>query len=316
MRTTLLTLSILFCLSFSAKSQLLQFGFCFDTTDCSGYSESNSEPVLTIENTPDNLWQIGQAQKNNFTSGYNSLKAIVTGLTTPYASNNTSAFVISWTTDHPSNSIHWFNSFLKIRYQVDSDTLTDYGGIEFSPDNGTTWINLLDVNDQTYGAYLDWGGSSSPNGTYSPILSGNSDGWKTSELHLKPLADLLAIPAGTTILWRFSFTSDGNQTNKDGLIIDDIALLITPPLSVSEITAEDIQISPNPITSTMDVQFSGITQKVLYSVYSSQGKLIKQFDLQNTETTLDLNTLNSGIYYLTIHDPDNKFLASKKFIKN
>ncbi|MGV3613203.1 MAG: T9SS type A sorting domain-containing protein [Fluviicola sp.] len=314
MKTTLLTLSILFCLSFSVKSQLLQFGFCFDTTDCSGYSESNSEPVLTIENTPDNLWQIGQAQKNNFTSGYNSLKAIVTDLTNPYASNNTSAFVISWTTDQPSNSIHWANSRIQFAYNVDSDTLTDYGSIEFSPDSGATWIDLLDVDDPTYGSFLDWE-TSGPNGTMPPVLSGNSNGWIYYSLNMQPLSTELAIPAGTTILWRFSFTSDGNQTNKDGLMFDNIGLVVTPPLSVSEISADNIQISPNPVISTMDIHFSGSAENMSYRIYSSEGKLIKEFENQNADATLDLNTLDTGIYYLSIHGSGNQLLASKKFIK-
>lgn len=314
MKTTLLTLSILFCLSFSVKSQLLQFGFCFDTTDCSGYSESNSEPVLTIESTPDNLWQIGQAQKNNFTSGYNSLKAIVTDLTNPYASNNTSAFVISWTTDQPSNSIHWANSRIQFAYNVDSDTLTDYGSIEFSPDSGATWIDLLDVDDPTYGSFLDWG-TSGPNGTMPPVLSGNSNGWIYYSLNMQPLSTELAIPAGTTILWRFSFTSDGNQTNKDGLMFDNIGLVVTPPLSVSEISADNIQISPNPVISTMDIHFSGSAENMSYRIYSSEGKLIKEFENQNADATLDLNTLDTGIYYLSIHGSGNQLLASKKFIK-
>ncbi|MNY10510.1 hypothetical protein D3C86_1434950 [compost metagenome] len=65
----------------------------------------------------------------------------------------------------------------------------------------------------------------------------------------------------------------------------------------------------------MDVRFSDASQKVFFRVYSSEGKLIKQFDEQTIETTLDLHTLNPGMYYLTIHDEDHSFMASKKFIK-
>lgn len=315
MKTTLLTLSILFSLGFSVNSQNLIHEFCFDTIgNCSGYP-SVSVPILTIEGTPNNLWQIGQAQKTNFTSGYNSLKTIVTDTLNPYASDNNSAFVISWTTYHPSNSTSWANSVLRFEYSVDTDTLIDFGTIEFSPDNGTTWIDLLDVNDPTYGTYLDWGISDS-NGIIPPTLSGNSNGWAHASLNMQLLGFHLEIPAGTTILWRFSFTSDGNQTNKDGLMFDNILLTATTPLSVTEITAEDLQISPNPVISTMDIHSSsGIAEKVMYRVYSSEGKLIKQFENQNTETTLDLSILNTGIYYLVIHNSDNQFLGAKKFIK-
>lgn len=314
MKTTLLTLLILFCLGFSLKGQLI-YGYCFDTTaNCAGYMMTDPEPVLMIENTPNNIWEIGQVQKTNFTSGYNSPKAIVTDLINPYASNNTSTFIISWTSNHPSNSIHWANSRIQFAYNVDSDTLTDYGTIEFSPDSGATWIDLLDVDDPTYGSYLDWELYDST-GSIPPALSGNSNGWIPRTLNLQPLANQLAIPTGTTILWRFSFISDGNQSNKDGLMFDDITLVVTPPLNVKEITADNIQIAPNPVSSIMDIQVTGASEKLLYSIYSSEGKLIKQFDNQNPETTLDLNTLNSGIYYLNIHGTDNRFVASKKFVK-
>lgn len=314
MKATLLTLLMLFCLGFSLKGQLI-YVYCFDTsTNCDAYMMTDPEPVLTIESTPNNIWEIGQVQKTNFTSGYNSQKAIVTDLINPYASNNTSTFVISWTTNHPSNSIHWVNSRIQFAYNVDSDTLTDYGSIEFSPDSGATWIDLLDVDDPTYGSYLDWDLYDST-GSIPPTLSGNSNGWIQRTLNIQSLANQLAIPTGTTILWRFSFISDGNQTNKDGLMFDDIALVVTPPLSLEELIADNIQIAPNPVVSTMDIRFSGTAKKVQYRIYSSEGKLIKQFDNQNPETTLDLNTLNSGIYYLNIHGTDNRFIASRKFIK-
>lgn len=314
MKTTFITILTSLLLSFSAKSQILIHEFCFDTTaNCSGYP-SVSDPILTIESTPNNLWQIGQVQKTNFTSGYNSLKVIATDTLNPYASGNHSAFVISWTTNDSSNSVSWANSVLRFAYFVDSDTLTDFGTIEFSPDNGATWIDLLDANDPTYGTYLDWD-FYGPNGTIPPTLSGNSNGWIERSLNMHPLAFQLAIPAGTTILWRFSFTSDGNQTNKDGLMFDNIYLTATPPLSVFEITPESIQISPNPVISTMNIRFNGTSGKVIYRVYSAEGKLVKQFDEQTTEAALDLNTLNPGIYYLSIHGTDNHLMGSKKFIK-
>ncbi|WP_294676007.1 T9SS type A sorting domain-containing protein [uncultured Fluviicola sp.] len=315
MKTTLLTLLILFCLVFSAKSQMLICFYCFDSTaNCAAPSMSVPEPIITIENTPTNLWEIGTIQKNSFTSGYNSPGAIATDTVDPYPTNTTSTFLISWVTNEPSNSIHWTTVRLQFAYNVDSDTLTDYGSIEFSPDSGATWIDLLNVNDQTYGSYLEWD-LSGPNGIIPPTLSGNSNGWIHRSLNMHFLTHDLAIPAGTAILWRFSFTSDGNQSNKDGLMFDDIVLLITPPLSVEELTADNIQISPNPVNSIMDIQITGTTEKLLYSIYSSEGKLIKQFDDEDAETALDLNTLNSGIYYLTIHNTDNQFLAAKRFIK-
>ncbi len=98
-------------------------------------------------------------------------------------------------------------------------------------------------------------------------------------------------------------------------MFDNISVAATPPLSVQEITADNVQISPNPVISTLNVHFNGTSEKVMYRVYSSEGKLIKQFDNEDPEATLDLKALNSGIYYLSIHGFDDHFITSKKFIK-
>ena len=45
-------------------------------------------------------------------------------------------------------------AILSGEYYVNSDSLTDFGLIEFSPDNGTTWIDL--INDTTYANDLWW----------------------------------------------------------------------------------------------------------------------------------------------------------------
>lgn len=50
-----------------------------------------------------------------------------------------------------------------------SDSLNDYRMIEFSPDNGITWIDLL--NDTEYSSYYYW---QPP----KPVLTGNSNGWQ------------------------------------------------------------------------------------------------------------------------------------------
>ncbi|MEO6166739.1 MAG: hypothetical protein ABIO46_00205 [Chitinophagales bacterium] len=90
---------------------------------------------------PDNIWKVGIPQKNNFNAAYSSPNVIVTALADPYPVNDTSAFIVS--TTMTSVSIH---EYMGIRgyYWVDSDTLSDYGKIEVSFDNSSTWINLME----------------------------------------------------------------------------------------------------------------------------------------------------------------------------
>ncbi len=211
-----------------------QYDFCFDQlNNCYNSNQYGiATPILTIDfnANPNNIWQIGTPQKPNLNSAWSVPKVIITDTINSYPVNDTSSFTIESTAMAPSSSIGWFHFGLQFRYFVDSDTLTDFGMIEFSPDNGTSWIDLL--NDPTYSGYLNWG---SP-----PVLSGTSGGWKEDGIYMGDLGDFLDIQPGTVFKWRFTFISDGIQNNRDGLMYDNIFIEITPPVGL-----EEFEINPN-----------------------------------------------------------------------
>lgn len=107
--------------------------------------------TLTFENTDtlfashlkidsNSIWQIGQPQKMNFTSGYNSPRAIVTDTINPITNNDTSVFYV-YAYDY--GAIQGKSPFLGFRYKLFCDTLTDYGKVEVSGDLGNNWIDLV-----------------------------------------------------------------------------------------------------------------------------------------------------------------------------
>lgn len=66
------------------------------------------------------------------------------------------------------------------QYFVNSDTLTDFGIIEMSPDNGNTWIDL--INDTINAYAIQWN-------VTKPTLTGNSNGW-LNFMRTSPILDL------------------------------------------------------------------------------------------------------------------------------
>ena len=64
------------------------------------------------------------------------------------------------------------------------------------------------------------------------------------------------------------------------------------------------------LTVSIEYSYGKINKKKIGHVYNSKGILVKEFMLLNKETTLDLNNLNFGIYFIKI---DNK--AVKVIIK-
>lgn len=189
---------------------------------------SDPEPTLTIN--PNSTWQIGAPQKSTFTTAWSSNKVLITDSINAYPISDTAIFTIQTNSLQSSASIDWFNFNLSFHYSVDSETLTDFGLIEFSPDNGLTWIDL--INDPFYSSYLDWTHNENPG--ESPTLTGLSSGWQEASVNMRQLGLFLSIPPGTQIIWRFSFISDAIQTNRDGLMFDNIYVEITPPIGLSE----------------------------------------------------------------------------------
>jgi hypothetical protein len=125
----------LICLNFNlAYSQNWEEDFCINF-DVPQYLNQ-----LFIENSPGNTWQIGPPQKLTFNEANSAPNVIVTDTINPYPPGNTSVFAIkSLALDGLIFGLDIFYGF----YNVEADSLNDYGNMEFSPDNGATWVDII-----------------------------------------------------------------------------------------------------------------------------------------------------------------------------
>ena len=159
--------------------------------------------IDTLSN-PNNTWQIGAPVKNKFSEAFSLPNAIITDTINPYPVNDSSSFIVIHRVSIALDQDQYaqFGGF----YKVDSDSLNDFGKIELSPDNGITWLNVLD--DPSF----NWRSS-------KPVLTGSSD-WTYFWVEFDGIEYDLNL--GDSIQFRFTFISDDNQSNRDGLMFDDL----------------------------------------------------------------------------------------------
>lgn len=254
--------------------------------------------TLTNQN---NLWQVGSPQKTFFTSAFSTPNVIVTDTINSYPTNDTSSFIIV-NVASGSGFVWPHTVILAGEYNVNSDSLTDYGTIEFSPDNGTTWVDL--INDTAYASYLSWQ-------LPKPVLTGNSNGWQYFWVHLAQLGPVFNIQDGDTVLYRFTFISDSIQTNKDGLMFDDLHFEDWIE-GIEEIQNDNlITIFPNPTAEELFIKQNTKTDKQSIQVFDFTGQLVLE-NLNFSGQTIDTRQLNNGVYLLKYSD--TKRYSLKKFV--
>ena len=84
------------------------------------------------------------------------------------------------------------------------------------------------------------------------------------------------------------------------------------PVSVDEATLIQIKVYPNPTEGVLNLKFNG-SADVFYRLIDLSGRTILTKRISNENETLDLNTLESGIYILEIHTAGEVMV--KKIIK-
>jgi len=266
---------------------------------------------LTIDSISNskNIWKIGAPQKHIFINAYSEPNAIVTDLQNSYPINDTSIFIITNLSEGNGHCNCSHSLILQGRYFVNSDTLTDYGKIEFSPNNGKTWIDLLNDTvaiDTSVQWYWSWYKDD------KPTLTGNSNGWKTFYVDLGAIDYLFNIKRNDSILYRFTFISDSIQSNKDGLMFDDIGFEdVTEGIEYIN-RNELISIFPNPVVDQLTIKVNKIDKKSTVQIIDMTGK---QIYYNNRFIREPINTTNfkNGLYLLK-YTSENSFCIIK-FIK-
>jgi hypothetical protein len=265
--------------------------------------------IDTIQNSA-NIWQIGQPQKIVFSSAQTLPNAIITDTLNSYPINDTSSFIIKHIASGDFPGIE--DMLISFDFYVNSDTLTDYGKIEVSLNNGTTWIDIND--DPNYFNYLNYFSS------IHSVFSGNSTNWNQFGVDLTDLCSLFNVQNKDTIQFKFTFISDGIQTNKDGLMIDNIHISNTPPIGLNEQKMSPMNLNsyPNPTQNNITITFDKVVKKdTKLIIYSNFGAIVYETtcakDFKSVE--IDTKNFNQGMYTFKLINEAENISQIGKFMK-
>jgi hypothetical protein len=274
---------------------------CNYSIDFSNGKDSIHITIDTISN-PSNSWQIGIPQKVTFNAPGEF--AIVTDTINSYGINDTSMFILKHVA---CDGIGAFtgSSGISGMYEVDTDSLNDYGKIEFSPDNGNSWVL---ISDDT----LTYNGSPWPTQIYGTTFTGSSNGESLFGINLALSNEIFNIALGDTVLFRFTFISDGTAESRDGLMFDDIYIMDMWAWGIEEVDAQSMTIFPNPASTTIQIQNVNAPIQEL-KIFSLDGRLV-YFEKNVDANNIPIEFLENGTYQVLAETIHSDFLASQ-FIK-
>lgn len=254
-----------------------------------------------------NLWQLGIPDKTEFNTGLWGPKALLTDTINPYPVNASSSFEFSILNCSPAtqgNCGGYAGVWMYIASKTNSDLYLDGGTMEVSH-NGGPWMNLImdPLASVTGNIYLI---TDTVQSMQKPGYSGLDTNWKQINVHFLP-----ADQAFDTITFRFTFTSDAIQTNKDGWMIGAVQISGLF-MGINEMQNNNlISISPNPVSERLSIHAPGTTSHQTVQILSYTGQIL----YTNTNfigEKIDTRQLMNGIYLLKYSD--TKTVSVKRFV--
>ncbi len=265
------------CIVLYAQSQAEEAFLDFDDSTYLQFIE-----IDTISN-PSNIWQVGKPNKTNFNSAVTLPNVIVTDTVNPYPMNDTSVFYIHYVASFVPGG--WTGTAIQIEYRVDADSGSDFGYIEFSPDNGETWVNYMTDTVYSNCYYM-----------YDTLFTGYTESWEYSSYYNDPWC--FGMEWGDSMMYRFTFISDSVQSNKDGWMIDNINLFDMWEGIEENSKILKFHIFPNPAQKQLSVLYESKPYSGKVSIYNQSGQLVKSTTM--VENSISVSGLESGLYIIGI----------------
>jgi plastocyanin len=169
--------------------------------------EDDMEPTTLLTADATGMWEHGVPQGTVINHPYSAPNVWMTKLATPYP-NDTIGYL-----EFPVQNFSGVTDpYLSFYYWVESESGEDGAYIEYSLNNGQTWLTLGGINDPDgYHWYTDY----LTNG--KPGYSGSSNGWVGAFIKMSALSNK------TNVRLRIGFVSDAT-VNADGFAIDNVVI--------------------------------------------------------------------------------------------
>ncbi len=250
-------------------------------------------------------WNHAVPNKSILSNAHSGSAVLITYADTTYPVNDTSTFTVTYVCS--DGFINKHTAMISGWYNVNSDTLTDYGYIELSIDHGQTWMNLF-ADSMSSMVYFYEGAK--------PVFSGNSNGWKLFNMNIAQIGYYYNIDFGDTVLYRFTFVSDSIETFKDGMMFDDMSFYDYSEGINSNANNFKSSIHPNPLENNSIIEFEN-NNKDLHQliIFDMQGhKLMQSGITDDKQFELKDNALQPGMYLYQIMNLNSSKSSTGKIL--
>jgi hypothetical protein len=286
-----LPLSLLLWLFLTISTHSQTLSQYFDGADTSAWNSL----IIEFDPDPENIWQIGPPQKTIFNGAATIPNVIVTDTIHGYPPDNVSRFSFKIEPDY----FQWGILALQWKQKLDLDAGQDGGVLEFSLDNGLSWENVFN-NPYVYNFYgFDPANQMTlPSGVEA--FSGTDTLWKDIWLCF----DVSFLFLYDSIPIRYTLVSDGNDSGKEGWMLDNMLAHITIIHTVNEEPANTyFHVYPTVTNDRVDIETVKmdafhIIEKI--EVINISGEVVEHHGPTPTRFYLSLNSHPPGLYYLLI----------------
>lgn len=294
MRLTFLLTFLFF--SFYLNAQIIDF--------------ESTVPHIQLDTSAGNLWQIGPPQKTLFDAARSPVNALMTDTINNYPPNTHTSFTYEIYDPVSVDVAFW--------YRIDSEEGMDGAYLEVSVDTGQTW-HLLDGGIlDLYPPNAGTGWISVGTYMYTPFdtLYNGVNGVSGSKGWTKAGVNFLCTAVknmNLSVLIRFNFISNGSIEG-EGWMLDDFGTTYSPCSSNENITANELNIHPNPASERLILDFGDSLLKGQLQVTNVMGQAVKLItDVEDYSLELDVSDLPTGIYFYQF-ETDEELIYTGKFL--
>ena len=172
-------------------------------------------------------------------------------------------------------------------YNLETPFIGDFGTIEmlYSLDNGANWYNGIATNSSNF----------TPSNNCQLLSHTVTTGYITSLNNFR-------------VKFKFVHNSGDWEAIIDDFKVDlEFTAAATPTLDLA-----NLSVYPNPVSDRLNIDYKENISTL--NVYDLSGRSVKSFTTNNSNNSIDVSDLKSGIYLLRI-ETENKNVSTVKFIK-
>lgn len=275
---------------------------------CNDFETGNKWTTYNAKNnSTKQSWELGTPSQASINSAFSGNNAWMTKLNQNY-SNEDASVLLTPGFNVVSNNCYRFS----FKGNFITEELLDGGSIDFSYDDGVTWIPFGDTSTNNWYNTFNIFAFGTPFAKSG--WSGNSNGWNNYEkFHYGQ--------SNGVVIFRFWFASDLTLTN-EGWAIDDFCFEELLPNCVTSVDEQqDITLQsvfPNPTNNYVNIAFQlAESSEIEIEIIDIPGKNvinygIKKYSVGEHKLQLDTKDLKPGIYFIRINSENHS--TNKKLV--